>query len=124
MDGLTTVILAAGEGKRMRARQPKVLHRLCGRPLIGYALRTARVLADRIVLVVGPNAADVRAAAGDDITVVEQRERLGTGHAALQAREACGEGTILVLPGDTPLLSSETLERLVERHGGPGAAGA
>ncbi|OGL13496.1 MAG: UDP-N-acetylglucosamine diphosphorylase/glucosamine-1-phosphate N-acetyltransferase [Candidatus Rokubacteria bacterium RIFCSPLOWO2_02_FULL_72_37] len=122
MDGVTVIILAAGEGKRMRSRRPKALHHLCGRPLIGYALRTARVLADRIVLVVGPNAADVRAAAGDDITVVEQRERLGTGHAALQAREACGEGTILVLPGDTPLLSSETLERLVERHGATGAA--
>src|SRR3990172_9493262 len=64
MDGLTIVILAAGEGKRMRSRQPKVLHRLCGRPLIGYALRTARVLADRIVLVVGPDADGVRAAAG------------------------------------------------------------
>ena len=55
MNGLTTVILAAGEGKRMRSRTPKVLHPLCGRPLIGYALRLARTLADRVVLVVGPN---------------------------------------------------------------------
>src|SRR3972149_5958725 len=64
MDGLTIVILAAGEGKRMRSRQPKVFHRLCGRPLLGYALRTARVLADRIVVVAGPGAAPVRAVAG------------------------------------------------------------
>ena len=122
MDGLTIVILAAGEGKRMRSRQPKVLHRLCGRPLIGYALRTARVLADRIVLVVGPDADGVRAAAGEGVRVVEQRERLGTGHAVLQAREACGAGTILVLPGDSPLLSSETLTALVAQHRAAGAA--
>src|ERR671936_837636 len=53
MQGLTTVILAAGEGKRMRSRQPKVLHELCGRPLISYSLRVARAVSDQIVLVVG-----------------------------------------------------------------------
>src|SRR5713226_3870334 len=116
MKDLSVVILAAGEGKRMRSRQPKVLHPLCGRPLLGYTLRTARALADRLVLVVGPNADGVRAVAGEGVAIVEQRERLGTGHAVLQARPACGEGTILVLPGDTPLLSSETLERLVRHH--------
>ncbi|MBI2156862.1 MAG: bifunctional UDP-N-acetylglucosamine diphosphorylase/glucosamine-1-phosphate N-acetyltransferase GlmU [Candidatus Rokubacteria bacterium] len=121
MDRLTVVILAAGEGKRMRSRQPKVLHPLCGRPLIGYSLRTARALADRIVLVVGAHAAGVRAAAGDGVTIVEQRERLGTGHAVLQARAACGGGTILVLPADAPLLSGETLERLVQHHQATGA---
>ncbi len=84
MKDLSVVILAAGEGKRMRSRQPKVLHPLCGRPLLGYTLRT-------------------------------------TGHAVLQARPACGEGTILVLPSDTPLLSSETLERLVRHHRATGA---
>ena len=122
MDGLTIVILAAGEGKRMRSRQPKVFHRLCGRPLIGYALRTARVLADRIVVVAGPDAAPARALAGEGVVIVEQRERLGTGHAVLQARQACGEGTVLVLPGDTPLLSSETLTALVLHHRASGAA--
>src|SRR3972149_6412318 len=61
MDGLTIVILAAGKGKWMRSRQPKVFHRLCGRPLLGYALRTGRVLADRIVVVAGPGAAPGRA---------------------------------------------------------------
>src|SRR4029453_13069139 len=75
MNGLTTVILAAGEGKRMRSRTPKVLHPLCGRPLIAYALRLARTLGDRVILVVGPNADAVRAVAGDDVTVVEPRER-------------------------------------------------
>src|SRR6266850_1544901 len=116
MDQLTAVILAAGEGKRMRSRQPKVLHPLCGRPLIAYPLRTARALADRIVLVVGSNADDVGAVAGPDVRAVVQRERLGSGHAVLQARPECGHETILVLPGDMPLLSVETIERLVAHH--------
>jgi bifunctional UDP-N-acetylglucosamine pyrophosphorylase/glucosamine-1-phosphate N-acetyltransferase len=122
MEALTVIILAAGEGKRMRSRQPKVLHRLCGRPLIGYPLRIARTLADRIVIVVPPNADEVAALAGPDVRTVVQRERLGTGHAALQAREACGDGTILVLPGDMPLLTAETIERLVRHHSAAGAA--
>src|SRR5688572_26307981 len=111
MDGVTAIILAAGEGKRMRSRRPKVLHPLCGRPLIGYALRAARTVADRLVMVVGPNADEVVMEAGDGVTAVEQRERLGTGHAVLQARSACGDGaTILVMPSDMPLLTAETFE--------------
>jgi bifunctional UDP-N-acetylglucosamine pyrophosphorylase/glucosamine-1-phosphate N-acetyltransferase len=130
MKGLTTIILAAGEGKRMRSRQPKVMHSLCGRPLVSYALRAARALAERVVLVVGPDADQVRALAcsggqadqRSDIAVVEQRERLGTGHAVMQARMFCGDGPVLVLPGDTPLLSVDTLERLVQHHAETGAA--
>ncbi|HEV8617155.1 MAG TPA: bifunctional UDP-N-acetylglucosamine diphosphorylase/glucosamine-1-phosphate N-acetyltransferase GlmU [Methylomirabilota bacterium] len=116
MDDLTVVVLAAGEGKRMRSRQPKVLHELCGRPLIAYPLRIARSLADRIVIVAPPDHDALRAAAGEGVTIVEQRERLGTGHAVLQSREACGAGAILVLPGDAPLLSVETIDRLVKHH--------
>jgi bifunctional UDP-N-acetylglucosamine pyrophosphorylase/glucosamine-1-phosphate N-acetyltransferase len=91
MDDVTAIILAAGEGKRMRSRRPKVLHPLCGRPLIGYALRTARTVADRLVMVVSPNADEVLAVAGDGVAAVEQRERRGTGHAVRQAREASGD---------------------------------
>src|SRR6266850_2156 len=118
MNRLTAIVLAAGEGKRMRSRQPKVLHPLCGRPLIAYPLRTAQALADRIVLVVGPNADDVVKLAPREARAVVQRERLGSGHAVLQAKPECAEGggTILVLPGDMPLLSAETVERLVEHH--------
>jgi bifunctional UDP-N-acetylglucosamine pyrophosphorylase/glucosamine-1-phosphate N-acetyltransferase len=124
MQGLTTVILAAGEGKRMRSRQPKVLHELCGRPLITYPLRLARALGDRIVLVVGPEAETIATIVGDGVAIVEQRERLGTGHAVLQARVECqsAAGPILVLPGDMPLLSVETIERLVGHHTSTGAA--
>src|SRR5262249_6692119 len=123
MNGLTTVILAAGEGKRMRSRTPKVLHELCGRPLISYPLRLAQTLADRIIMVVGSNADGVRALAGESVTIAEQRERLGTGHAVTQAREACpSTGPLLVLAGDMPLLLLETIERLVEHHRSSGAA--
>jgi bifunctional UDP-N-acetylglucosamine pyrophosphorylase/glucosamine-1-phosphate N-acetyltransferase len=120
MSDLTAVILAAGEAKRMRSSRPKVLHALCGRPLIEYPVRVARGLGARIVVVIGRAAEDVRAAVGAEVhaTFVEQADRRGTGHAVLQARAACGEdaGPILVLPGDVPLLSEATLRRLVEHH--------
>jgi bifunctional UDP-N-acetylglucosamine pyrophosphorylase/glucosamine-1-phosphate N-acetyltransferase len=90
---------------------------------VGYPLRIARTLADRIILVIGPNADEVATVAGPDVCTVEQRERLGTGHAVLAAREACGPGHVLVLPGDVPLLRSETIERLVSHHVASGAAG-
>src|SRR6059036_2936221 len=124
MHALTTVILAAGEGKRMRSRQPKVLHELCGRPLISYSLRLARAVGERIVLVVGPDADAVRAVAGDGVAIVEQRERLGTGHAVLQARGHCEglDGPILVMPSDAPLLSAAAtlLTAVVDRPHGYG----
>src|SRR6266508_4096332 len=120
MSSLTTVILAAGESRRMRSRRPKALHGLGGRLLIDYPVRLARGLGARVVLVVGRGAAEVRAAVGEapDIVYVEQKERFGTGHAVLQAREACGAGpgAILVLPGDQPLMSQRMLAALVEHH--------
>jgi bifunctional UDP-N-acetylglucosamine pyrophosphorylase/glucosamine-1-phosphate N-acetyltransferase len=121
-NGLTFVILAAGEGKRMRSRRPKVLHQLCGRPLIGYPLRLARALTDRIVVVVGREADMVRQVAGPGIEFAEQGERLGTGHALQQTEALCGDGAIVVLPGDTPLLSQTTLAHLLDRHVSTGAA--
>src|SRR5688500_16426050 len=124
MHGLTTVILAAGEGKRMRSRQPKVLHELCGRPLITYPLRLARTLADRTVLVDRPDAEGMGGVVGDGVAIGEQRERLGTGHAVPQARgeSQSAAGPMLVLPGDMPLLSVETIERLVGHHTATGSA--
>jgi bifunctional UDP-N-acetylglucosamine pyrophosphorylase / glucosamine-1-phosphate N-acetyltransferase len=122
MDALTAIILAAGEGKRMRSRQPKILHRLCGRPLVGYPLRLARTFADRVVMVVPPSTDGFAQVAGDGVLTVVQRERLGTGHAVVQAKDACGEGTILVLPGDMPLLTVETIERLLNHHKAVSAA--
>jgi bifunctional UDP-N-acetylglucosamine pyrophosphorylase / glucosamine-1-phosphate N-acetyltransferase len=122
----TAVVLAAGESTRMRSSRPKVLHRLCGRPLIDYPARACRALGLRLVLVVGRGADDVRATVGEapDLTYIEQKERLGTGHALMQARGACPEdgSPLLVLPGDVPLLSADTLSRLLEHHRITGAA--
>jgi bifunctional UDP-N-acetylglucosamine pyrophosphorylase/glucosamine-1-phosphate N-acetyltransferase len=118
----TVVVLAAGEGKRMRSRRPKTLHVLCGRPLIGYALRAARGLADRIVVVLGPDGDEIRRAVGPGVAFVEQTERLGTGHALQQARSECAEGVVVVMPGDMPLLSVVTLEQLIAHHAATGAA--
>src|SRR5262252_7054397 len=126
MRDLTAVILAAGESKRMRSRRPKALHLLGGRRLIDYPVRVARALGARVVLVVGREADAVRGAVGEaaDLAYAEQKERLGTGHALLQARGACGDGAgiILVLPGDQPLMSEAMLSALVERHQKAGAA--
>ncbi len=126
MSDLTAVILAAGESTRMRSRRPKALHVLGGRRLIDYPVRVARALGARVVLVVGRESDAVRAAVGEapDLAYAEQKERLGTGHALLQARGACGDGagTILVLPGDQPLMSEAMLRALVERHQAAGAA--
>ena len=126
MSQLTVVILAAGEAKRMRSARPKVLHPLCGRPMIEYPVRAARALGARVVMVLGRAADEVWAAISPEAPdgFVEQKERLGTGHAVLQAKVACGDadGAILVLPGDVPLLSEATLRRLVDRHVQTGAA--
>ena len=125
MEQLTAIILAAGESKRMRSRRPKVLHGLCGRPLVDYPLGACRALGASVVLVVGHGGDDVRQAVGvaDDLAYVEQKERLGTGHGVLQARDAAPDtGTLLVLPGDMPLLQEATLRRLVEHHRATGAA--
>src|SRR3972149_6012414 len=88
--GLTVVVLAAGEGKRMRSRRPKVLHRLGGRPLIAYPVNLARRLGGRLVLVVGPAGEEIRQALGGTANVhfVEQKERLGPRPAPLPARGA------------------------------------
>jgi bifunctional UDP-N-acetylglucosamine pyrophosphorylase/glucosamine-1-phosphate N-acetyltransferase len=120
MNQLTAIILAAGEAKRMCSARPKVLHALCGRPLIAYPVSAARSLGARVVVVVGRAADEVRTAVATEAGTgfVEQKERLGTGHAVLQTHVACGDGpgTILVLPGDVPLLAEATLKRLVEHH--------
>jgi bifunctional UDP-N-acetylglucosamine pyrophosphorylase/glucosamine-1-phosphate N-acetyltransferase len=126
MSQMTTVILAAGDSKRMRSRRPKALHSLGGRPLVDYPIRAARSLGGGIVVVVGYQAEQVRQSLGEsvDLVFVEQKERLGTGHALREARGACGDGaeTVVVLPCDTPLLSDATLRRLADHHRTTGAS--
>ncbi len=118
---LAAVVLAAGQGTRMKSDLPKVLHPLAGRPLVMYAVETAQALADVApVLVVGHEAEAVRETVGEGAVFVEQAEQRGTGHAVLQTREVLQGQTDLVLVtyADMPLLTVETLRRLVERQRG------
>lgn len=109
------VVLAAGEGTRMRSDLPKVLHKVAGLPMVGHVAEAARQAGvDRLAVVVGRGAEAVSAALGaHDVSTHLQTERLGTGHAVLAARDtiALGFDDVLVLFGDTPLLSTETIER-------------
>ncbi|MFP4280613.1 MAG: bifunctional N-acetylglucosamine-1-phosphate uridyltransferase/glucosamine-1-phosphate acetyltransferase, partial [Halochromatium sp.] len=113
---LGVVVLAAGKGTRMRSALPKVLHPLAGRPLLAHVLDAAVALgAAQVCVVYGHGGEQVPAAFPDAAaTWVEQRERLGTGHAVLQAMPAmAGMDRVLVLYGDVPLIEPETLNRLV-----------
>ena len=108
------IILAAGLGTRMRSTRPKVMHALAGRPMIRHLLAACEARFGRVVVVVGPDMPDLEAAvAPHDVAV--QRERLGTGHAALQAMSQLGghPGDIAVLYGDNPLVTEATLGRLL-----------
>ena len=117
------VVLAAGEGTRMRsATTPKVLHPLCGRSMLGHVVRAARGLEpEHLVVVVGHARDQVTAALAEldpGARAVVQEQQLGTGHAVRVALEALGplSGTVVVVPGDAPLLTATTLQALVERH--------
>ena len=115
----TAVILAAGQGSRMRSRLPKVLHRAAGRPLLGWVVDAARQAGcGRIVVVVGHGAEQVQTAfEAQDIEFVVQGERLGTGHAVLQTRELLEDssGHVVVLTGDAPLIRASTVSRLFDQ---------
>lgn len=114
---LEVIILAAGQGSRMKSSLPKVLHLLAGRTLISHVLATARSLhADRIHIVVGHGAEAVQTAvAAPDVTCHVQERQLGTGHAVQQAIDACESNSqVLVLFGDVPLISVETLLQVVQ----------
>ena len=116
---LDVIILAAGQGTRMRSRLPKVLHPVCGRPMVGWAVRAAQAQGARdIVVVTGHGAAQVEAALqGQGVRFARQGQQRGTGHAFLVgARELAGGADVLVLYGDTPLLDPATLAALLERH--------
>ncbi|MEO1458852.1 MAG: bifunctional UDP-N-acetylglucosamine diphosphorylase/glucosamine-1-phosphate N-acetyltransferase GlmU [Pseudomonadota bacterium] len=120
---LAVVVLAAGQGKRMRSARPKVLHEIAGAPMLAHVLRTAAALGPaRMAVVVGHGAEAVGTAAeavAPGIAVCLQADRRGTGHAARMAAPALEgfEGDLLVLYGDTPLIGAETLARLRAAEG-------
>ncbi|MGE5517415.1 MAG: bifunctional UDP-N-acetylglucosamine diphosphorylase/glucosamine-1-phosphate N-acetyltransferase GlmU [Bacteroidota bacterium] len=118
---LAIIVLAAGMGTRMKSDLPKVMHPLAGRPMVSHLMETISGLdPDRVVVVVGPGMEQVAKAVTPAHTVV-QTERLGTGHAVMQARAALADftGDVLVLYGDTPLITRATLERMLEERRGP-----
>lgn len=119
---IAVIILAAGLGKRMRSPKAKVLHEILGRPMLAYVIDAARKLAGRAVIVVVGNQAEAvrRAVSGGGATVryAYQDRQLGTGHAVLcalpQLPDDCEQ--VVVLCGDTPLLTAPTLKSLVQDH--------
>jgi bifunctional UDP-N-acetylglucosamine pyrophosphorylase / glucosamine-1-phosphate N-acetyltransferase len=117
-DGPRAVILAAGEGTRMRSALPKVLHPLAGRALIHHVIDAAIAVTGRPpIVVVGPGREDVVAAVGDRAECVEQPEPHGTGDALRSVPEQLREnGEVLVLSADVPLVRPETLGRLIDHH--------
>jgi bifunctional UDP-N-acetylglucosamine pyrophosphorylase / glucosamine-1-phosphate N-acetyltransferase len=116
MKQIWAVVLAAGEGKRMHSDIPKVLHPLCGRPMLEYILNSAAELTAKIVIVVGHGATRVRETIGENRLYALQDQQLGTGHAVKQALSRLpDEGTLLVLCGDTPLLTAEHLKALTAK---------
>ena len=120
MNDLCTIILAAGQGTRMRSKLPKVLHPVAGLPMITYVIEACRPLqAKRTLMITGHQADRVREAlAGEAIEFVSQPDQRGTAHALLQTREALDgfDGDLLVVSGDTPLLTSHTLDGLLRTH--------
>ena len=125
MNNLATIILAAGKGTRMKSKVVKVLHHLAGKPMLQHLIDTAEKLSSqKTVVVVGHQGEDVeRAVSGENLGFVYQHEQKGTGHAVLQAKDLMHEysGATLVLVGDAPLLTVETLKELVETHFTSGA---
>ncbi|MDH5572139.1 MAG: bifunctional UDP-N-acetylglucosamine diphosphorylase/glucosamine-1-phosphate N-acetyltransferase GlmU [Gammaproteobacteria bacterium] len=112
---LNIVILAAGQGSRMKSQLPKVLHPLGGQPLLGHVINTARALQPaRIIVIYGHGGEQVpQVMAADDLTWVRQEQQNGTGHAVAQAMpELNDDSTVLVLYGDVPLTRQDTLTRL------------
>ncbi len=130
--GVAAVVMAAGLGKRMQSKHAKVLHSVAGRPMVLYSVDLAlRIAGHQIVVIVGHQADRVSQVIKDatgqrnghvPISIVEQRELLGTGHAVLQTRPVFVEsgrvmpGQFLILNGDTPLLQEATLRELLEVH--------
>jgi bifunctional UDP-N-acetylglucosamine pyrophosphorylase / glucosamine-1-phosphate N-acetyltransferase len=127
MPDLHIVVLAAGKGTRMKSSLPKVLHRVAGRPMIDCVLWTAARLSPRTSTVVVGHMAELVAQALSgfaNLTFVRQEPQLGTGHALLQVESALAgaRGTLLLLSGDTPLITAGTLARLLATHERTGAA--
>ena len=113
----TVLIMAAGHGTRMRSALPKVLHAVCGKPMVEWVIDAAREAGAGEVICITRPGDGVAEGLPESVTVAEQREGEGTGAAVLAAREAGpADGTVLVLSGDHPLLSAELIRQVVDTH--------
>lgn len=113
------VILAAGQGTRMKSKLYKVLHPVCGKPMVQHVVdQVSKLQMDRIVTIIGHGAELVQSQLGEACSYALQEEQLGTAHAVIQARSILEdkEGITLVVCGDTPLIKAETMESLVKHH--------
>ncbi|MFC5529999.1 bifunctional UDP-N-acetylglucosamine diphosphorylase/glucosamine-1-phosphate N-acetyltransferase GlmU [Cohnella yongneupensis] len=119
------IVLAAGQGKRMKSKLYKVLHAVCGKPMVSHVLDTVKQAScERTVIVVGHGAEAVQATLGQSVEYAFQAEQLGTGHAVMQAKSLLGleDGVTVVICGDTPLVRVETVEAMIAQHVAQGAA--
>lgn len=113
------IILAAGQGTRMKSKLYKVLHPVCGKPMVQHVVdQISHLQIENIVTIIGHGAEKVKAQLGDTCSYALQAEQLGTAHAVLQASESLEdkEGTTIVVCGDTPLIRAETIENLFQHH--------
>ncbi|MEX2459918.1 MAG: bifunctional UDP-N-acetylglucosamine diphosphorylase/glucosamine-1-phosphate N-acetyltransferase GlmU [Paenibacillaceae bacterium] len=116
---LLGIVLAAGQGKRMKSKLYKVMHPVCGKPMVGHVMDILdQAQVGRKVVIVGHGAETVKSYLGNRAEYALQVEQLGTGHAVLQAKELLQhvDGTTVVICGDTPLVKAETLQRMIQVH--------
>lgn len=122
---IMAIVLAAGQGKRMKSKLYKVLHPVCGKPMVGHVLDTVKEASSkRTVVIVGHGADAVKDYVGEAAEFVLQEQQLGTGHAVRQAESLLGEeeGTTIVICGDTPLVKPDTIKAMLDAHASSGAA--
>ena len=125
MNKVAALVLAAGKGTRMKSRLPKVLHKVGGKAMVERVLDTVTAVGvDRSVVIVGFGGEEVRAYLGDRCEYVTQAEQKGTGHAVREGKPVLGDfdGTIVLMCGDTPLVTEDTIKALLKEHAATGAA--
>lgn len=118
MNKLKVIILAGGQGTRMKSKIPKVLHNILDKTMIDYVIQTSReVNAKDILVIVGHQSSMVKSVIGENVKYAYQKEQLGTGHAVIQALDFIGDNeNILILYGDTPLIQAKTIKKLINIH--------
>lgn len=119
MEHLMAIVLAAGEGKRMKSKKTKILHEIYGKPMVQWVYQSVKSSeVDEIVFVIGRNSEEVKKCMGNKVSYAMQEKQLGTGHAVIQAQEYLKnkEGQVLIMYGDMPLVTSKTILHAVNYH--------